>query len=252
MPSKAVLNWKEEVFMTIEVLFPELCNLYGDQANMAFLRKCVPDAVFHYTHNHETPRFVSEHVDLIYLGAMAESKQELALTRLRPYREMLWQLIEEGLFVLATSNSIELFGQQIRDGERVIPALGYFSFSAKRDMDHRHNSMFLGSFEGMKIVGNKSQYSFSYGQFDDPFIHVTGGCGMNPDAAVEGIRYKNFFATYLLGPFLILNPPFTKYLLNRMGHNGPLAVEDEAMDAYNYRLKALERPGVNFMMGEHG
>lgn len=238
--------------MTIEVLYPELCSLYGDQANIAYLQKCIPDAAFHFTHNHETPRFAAGPVDLVYLGAMTESKQELALKRLMPYREQLWNRIEDGMFVLATSNSMELFGQRIQDGEKEIPALGYFPISAKRDMDHRHNSMFLGSFDGMKIVGNKSQYSFSYGQFDDPFIRVIGGCGMNPDAAAEGIHYKNFYATYLLGPFLILNPPFTKYLLNQMGCTGPLAFEAEAMDAYQYRLTALERPGVNFMMGEHG
>lgn len=237
--------------MTIEVLYPELCSLYGDHANITYLSKCIPDATVHYTHNREIPKFVTEPVDLIYLGAMTESKQELALDRLLPYREKLWELIESGTFVLATNNAVELFGKEILDGDRAVPALGYFGYSAKRDLLNRHNSMFLGTFEDMKIVGNKSQYSFSYGQAEHPFIKVIGGCGMNRESDVEGIHYKNFFGTYLLGPFLVLNPLFTQYLLRRMGCDADPAFFAEAMEAYNYRLTALERPGVNFMMGDH-
>ena len=37
---------------------------------------------------------------------------------------------------------------------------------------------------------------------------------MNKETVNEGIRDHNFFATYLVGPFLVLNPLFTKYLLN--------------------------------------
>ena len=236
--------------MTIEFLYPELCNLYGDTANITYLQQCLPNAVFHFTHNQETPRFLTEKVDMIYMGAMAESKQELALSRLMPHREKLWQLIEDGMFVLATNNALELFGQHITDGDRTIPALNYFSCYAKRDMDNRHNSMFIGTYEGMKLVGNKSQYSFSYGEQEHPFIQVTGGYGMNPECKTEGIHYKNFYGTYLLGPFLILNPPFTKHLLAKMGSSLPLAYEKEAMEAYLYRVQALEKPGVNYIMRE--
>ena len=32
--------------MTVEVLFPKLCNLYGDIKNMDYLRLCLPEAEF--------------------------------------------------------------------------------------------------------------------------------------------------------------------------------------------------------------
>ena len=236
--------------MTIEFLYPELCNLYGDMANMTYLRHCLPTATFYETHNQETPRFLTETVDLIYLGAMTESKQELALSRLMPHKEKLWELIESGMFVLATNNALELFGQYIVDEDRKIPALGYFPTHAKRNMNNRHNSMFIGTYNGLKIVGNKSQYSFSYGEQAHPFIQVTGGYGMNPETKNEGIHYKNFYGTYLLGPFLVLNPPFTKHLLEEMGSSHPLAYENEAMDAYRYRVAALEKTGVKYLMTE--
>lgn len=238
--------------MKIETLFPELANLYGDSANIRYLSACAPDAEILYTSNQDTPRFIDEPVNMLYLGSMSESKQELAIARLQPHTERLRALIESGTVVLATGNALELFGMSIREGSRKIPALGLFPFHAERDLENRHNSMFLGQFEDMKIVGAKSQFSFSYGAFHHPFIQVAGGFGLNPDLAVEGIHYRNLFATYLLGPFLVLNPLFTKYLLRLLNHDDTLAFEQEAMDAYRYRLEGLEAPGVRFLMGEHG
>lgn len=238
--------------MTIEVLYPELACLYGDQSNIKYLSQCVPQARIHRTHNLETPLFVTEKIDMLYIGAMPESKQELAIQRLMPHRDKLWQLIEEGLVVLATSNALELFGKEIQDGSRTIEALGFFPITSRRDMENRHNSMFWGKFEDMEIVGNKSQFTFSYGRFDHPFVQVLGGYGMNMEEKYEGIHYKNFFGTYLLGPFLVLNPPFTRHFLKLLGYEGELAFEQQAMEAYTYRLNALKRPGVKFLMGEHG
>ena len=149
-------------------------------------------------------------------------------------------------------NALELFGTYIQEGKRQIPALGLFPCHAVRDMEHRHNSMFLGTFGDMKIVGARSQFSFSYGDFPHPFLQVTGGYGIYPEARVEGIHYKNFFATYLLGPFLVLNPRFTQYLLQLLGCETPPAFWKEAMEAYEYRLRGLETPGVCFLVGEHG
>lgn len=236
--------------MIIEFLFPELCCLYGDPANIKYLQQCIPGATVHFTHNRSTPRFVTEHVDLIYLGTMTESKQEMALQRLLPYKDLLWKKIESGQYILATGNAIELFGQHIEEEGRIIPALGYFPTHAKRDIRNRHNSMHIGKFEDMTIVGNKSQFSFSFGHCDHPFILVTGGFGMNPQEPTEGIHYKNFFGTYLLGPFLVLNPPFTKYLLRSLGCADNLPFEAEAMAAYNHRVGELSRDGVEYLMDE--
>ena len=32
--------------MKIEILFPEICNLFGDMGNMKYLKKCLPNAEF--------------------------------------------------------------------------------------------------------------------------------------------------------------------------------------------------------------
>ena len=43
-------------------------------------------------------------------------------------------------------------------------------------------------------------------------------------------------ATYLTGPLLVLNPPFTKALLRELGAPDTLAFEQAATDAYQARL----------------
>lgn len=239
--------------MILEVLFPELSNLYGDLANVRFFSACAPDIEVVRTDNRSTPRFMTEKVDMVYIGSMPESKQILAVERLKPYADRLRELIEDGTVVLATGNAMELFGEYIADGDDKTPMLGLFPYYAERNMHARHNSMFLGQFEDFRIVGYKSQFSFCRGSLKDfPFIRVLGGVGNAPDDEFEGLRYRNFFATYLLGPLLVLNPLFTKYLLRMLGHDDALAFESEAMEAYRFRLEHLEEDGVNFLMGEHG
>ena len=100
--------------MKIEVLFPELCNLYGDNGNIQYLAASMPEAELVRSGNLETPRFTKEPVDLIYLGSMSESHQELAIRRLLPHAGVLRQYVESGGVLLATGNALELFGTYIQ------------------------------------------------------------------------------------------------------------------------------------------
>ena len=240
--------------MIVEVLYPEFGNLFGDMANMRYLQACAPDIEFVYTDIRSTPRFVNERVDMLYLGSMPERKQVMAMEQLKPHVQRLKELIEDGVVVLATGNAMELFGQYISDlgdncGNKT-EMLGLFPFHADRKIQEiRHNSMFLGDFDGIAMVGCRSQFSFCRGEFTHPFIQVRGGCGNSPEDKTEGIHYKNLFATYLLGPLLVLNPQFTKYLLRLLGHDDTLAFEQQAMEAYQLRLSQLEDPNANFHIG---
>ena len=225
--------------MKIEILFPQNCNLFGDLSNMHYLRKCLPDAQFVETDLNEEPLFVREKVDMIYLGPMTERSQELVLERLRPHKERLWELINQNTLFLFTGNALELMGEYIikDDGSR-INCLGIFPLYAKRDMMHRHNSIFLGTFEGQPVMGFKSQFTMAYPKSKSlELFPVEKGVGLNKNCSFEGVRYGKFFGTYLLGPILLLNPPFTKYLLKCLGvENAHLALEQEVQAAYEKRL----------------
>ena len=221
--------------MKIEVLFPEYCNLFADSSNMKYLQQCLPEAEFIYTDYMSEPVFVTETVNLIYMGAMTEHMQSMVIKKLMPYKERIVELIKQDVPFLITSNALEIFGRWIEneDGTKE-KALGIFDFYAKRDMMHRFNGLVRGHFGDMPIIGFKTQFSMAYSQeFKYPFIQIDRGTGMNTKVNVEGIHLNHFYGTYLVGPFLVLNPLFTKYLMKLMGVEQPvLAHEAVIMDAY--------------------
>lgn len=238
--------------MKIEFLFPDLVVLFGETSNVRFLEKCLPDAEFIYTKNKEVPAFINGDVDLIYIGSMAEEYYPLAINALKPYKKELEKYIDENKIFISTGNAIDLFGKSIQWGEKELEGLGLFNFHAVVDRDNRHNSWFLGEFEDMQIVGNRSIFSRQYGGEDTPFIQCTGGWGMNDESKVEGVKKNNFYATTLLGPFLIMNPLFTKYILKQIGYEQELWNEKDLMEAYQNRLAKFTKPNPRFEMNDHG
>lgn len=229
--------------MKIEILYPEFCNLYSDISNMKYLRKCLPEAEFIETTIDLVPTFVTEKVDLIYLGAMTEKTQEKLIKKLQEYTGKLQELIENGTNFLFTGNSFEILGNYIEneDGSK-IEGLNILPIYTKRDMMHRFNEVTLGKFENIELVGYKSQFTQSFGDNSQIYFQkVIKGTGINKETNLEGIKINNFIGTYVLGPILIMNPIFTKYLIKKMGEENPkLAYEKEIMNAYEKRLKDIK------------
>ena len=231
------------IYMRIEILFPEFCNLFGDMYNMKYLKKCMPDAEFIETALDEVPAFVNEDVNLIYLGPMTENTQEKVIERLLPYKERIVTLIEKNVVFLFTGNAIEVLGKYIEneDGSK-IEGLGIFDVYARRDMMHRHNSYMIGKYEDIEVVGFKSQFTMMYGDNSNSyFLEVEKGIGINKKSKLEGIKKNNFIGTYIIGPILILNPLFTKKLMKMLGEENKVALEDDVMSAYEARLKELKK-----------
>lgn len=228
---------------TVEILFPEFCNLYGDISNMKYLKKCIPEANFIKTSFNEEPTFVKNDVDMIYMGPMTENMQEKVIKKLMLYKERIKQLIDNNVVFLVTGNAIEIFGKYIENEDKSkIEALNLFDIYAKRNMMKRHNSIFVGKYENIEIVGFKSQFTFSYGDNEENyFSQVEKGIGLNPESNLEGIQKNNFIATYVIGPILILNPEFTKKILEKMGIENPkIYIEEDVEKAYKQRLKELK------------
>ena len=226
--------------MKIEILYSEIANLFGDMANVRYLEKSLPKAEFIYTSINDKPRFISEKVNLVYMGPMSEHSQELVIDTLSKYTDEIKKAINDGVNFLVTGNAMEVFGKYIEneDGSRV-EGLGIFDIYAKRDMMHRYNSIELGKFNELEIVGFKSSFTEIFGSTPE-FLKIERGYGNSKDSSVEGIKKNNFIATTLLGPILIINPYFTKYLFEQMGVKGKLLYEDEMIKAYNKRLEEFK------------
>lgn len=235
--------------MTVEILFQEVCGLYGDSQNPTYLEATLPDAEFIYTKLTDIPYFVENTPDMIYIGCMSEATQRRVIDKLSVYKDRLCQLIDGGTPILATGNAGEIFTKQIsyvsenltKDG------LGIFDLTVKTDLFKRYNSMVLGEFEELKIVGFRSQFSFIYGNNDENyFLKCLRGDGINPESKLEGMRKNNLICTQLLGPILPLNPLFCEYFIHLAGTTATAAYRQSAMDAYEQRLKEFSDPKIPF------
>ena len=237
--------------MKIEILFPEVCYLFGDLMNVEYLHRCIPEAEIIKTSLKSQPAFLNGDVDMVYMCSMTENAQQRVAEALRPYKQRIEALIDSGTVFLITGNAFEIFIKAIEDedGSRT-EMLGLFDLTAKRRMLSRHNSLYLGKFGDMEIVGFKSQFAQAYGNDGDALFETIRGVGRNPDVKPEGLRKNNFMATYVLGPLLILNPPFARYILELLGEGDqPLVFEKAAMEAYTLRLAEYKDPKRGFVYG---
>ena len=101
----------------------------------------------------------------------------------------------------------------------------------------RYNDLSLGTYENYKIVGFKNQLSHSYGETGAPFISMELGSGLNPESTAEGFsRNGLFFATYLLGPILPLNPLFATNLLQKLVPGNEIPLLPFEIEAYEARI----------------
>lgn len=235
--------------MIIEVLFSEVCNLYGDPQNVEYLRQTLPDAEVIRTSLDSVPYFADNRPDIVIMGSMSDHSQTLAIQKLKSYLPRLKELIEDDVAFLITGNACEIFCRSIENVtlDTKIEALGLVDLEVKTNWFDRYNGKVLGKFENMTITGFKSQFSMIYGDVSDcSFVKVERGIGFNRESDLEGFRIRNFFGTHLLGPILPLNPEFCEYFISLTGVHVTAAYKEEAMIAYRQRVKEFSDPKIKF------
>jgi CobQ-like glutamine amidotransferase family enzyme len=235
--------------MIVEILFNEVCGLYGDSQNAQYLEQTLPEAEFIYTQLTEKPYFVDNQANLIYIGSMSERTQRTVLEKLMPYKERIRQLVDNGTPILATGNASELFAERIEYVTEgiTVDGLGFFDLTVKTDLFDRYNGKVIGAFGEMTIVGFRSQFSFLFGDNSQNFfVRCRRGDGINRQSKLEGMRLNNLICTQILGPILPLNPLFTEYLIGLAGSNNKAAHREAAMCAYEQRIHEFSDPDVVF------
>ncbi len=230
--------------MKVEILYKEIANLFGESGNIEILRKIFYDADFIYTNLLEQPKFTKEDIDLVFLGAMSEKNQEAVIHELTKYKKEIRERIEHGQHVLCTGNALEVFGEKIiQDSGEEISALGIFPYYAKRQMMDRLNCIYVGSYNDLDVIGFKTQFTQCYPTEKINYLLTTKrGFGMNKNECGEGIVYKNFIGTYLVGPLLVSNPKFTAEWLKRFEKKYKVPYYDTLLEAYEIRLAEFNNP----------
>ncbi|QEO10188.1 hypothetical protein [Protaetiibacter larvae] len=230
---------------SIELLFPEIANLHGDNANISYLAQSLPGAELIRTGLGDRPAFLDREVGLVYLGPLTERGQLTAIDRLRPHRDRIAAAIDAGQRFLFTHNALEVLGTRIRNDEMGydVAGVGVFELEATLRMFERYNGKVIGAVPELPasqpIVGYKSQFSMVTADEALPgFLVADRGIGRNTRTAVEGVRRENFVGTSLIGPLLVTNPHYTRALVAAIAPDAEpvLAHETLAVAAYEARL----------------
>lgn len=213
----------------IEILYPEICNLYGDSGNILLMSKM--NLKLTKTLFNDEPYFVKNDVKMIYMGPTPEDMLEQIISKLEPYKKRIEELIKNNVYFLFTGNALDIFSKEIilSNGKK-INGLGLIDVYVT--YKERYNTLVLG--EGEKpIVGYKSQNSY-YKSNEEALFHLKREYSNN---LLEGVRKNNFMGTNLLGPILVLNPLFTKELFKELGYNDDILYYDELVKAYQKRVE---------------
>ncbi len=235
--------------MVVEILFSEVCNLYGDGQNIQYLQASLPDAQFVFTTLMDTPYFTENTPDLIYIGAMSESIQRRVIEKLIPFKARILELVEGGTPILATGNAGEIFCNRLNyiTEQIFIDGLDIFDITVTVNLFDRYHAKTLCQMDDLSLVGFRAQFSFWYGKNENCyFAKVLRGVGIHKTSKLEGLRKNNLICTQLIGPILPLNPLFCEYLLQLAGSHAPAAYRDAAMRAYQQRLQEFTDPTTQF------
>ena len=235
--------------MKIEVLYPEVCNLCGEYANISYLKTCCPEIEVIETDLHTRPRFLDEEIAMVYLGSATERGLQLIIDALRPCLPEIRAKLDAGQFLLATGNAPDaLCGRIESDTAPTVEGLGLLPGTVRYRMMARHNSFYLGKWDGMDIVGFKSLFGFTYDSSAQPWFPTTKGVGRDgADGTADGFRMDELYATHLIGPLLVLNPPLCQWVLRKIGAPDALAYPDAIMAAYEKRVAEFAEPNRNYL-----
>ncbi len=230
-------------------LYHDLLNLYGENGNVRMMARYLENQNIEVTVSNSR---IGEEInfadyDFVYIGSGTEKNQLVALDDLLKYKDDLKSSLDQGLVMLATGNSFEIFGQYISEVDgTTTEGLKLFHFHSER-CDDRITSdiIYRADFLENYIVGFVNKMSYTY-DIDNYLFDVRFGVGANNESKSEGIRVNNFFGTYTIGPILFRNPCFMEYLSKLIISNKDVDFEildvknEDQYKAYEIVLSELE------------
>lgn len=203
-------------------LYSEAMDLYGDYKNLTILTQRIAEtgntAVVDTAELED--EINPESYDMVYIGHGKARNLAAVAPHFVTYGERIKAAVEAGKCFLVTGNARELFGKSFTtvDGKE-LPGIGLFDYTAVET-----NKVFVSDMighprydENETVYGFANRTAYLVGENKYPLLDViTGfGDGEQPDGK-EGTLYRNFFATWSMGPVLARNPSLTKELLRRL------------------------------------
>jgi len=226
-------------------------NLYGDWANVEVLslelksrrnsvvidRKSIGDDVGFADY------------DFIYIGSGTERSLIACLSDIVKYKDSLIERINDGVSVLATGNSHEIFGSAITDSNGIRhEVLGLLDFETIQGNTRvTGDCVCRASFLQEKLIGFINRAGTGQvGNVERPFSQELGP-SVNDDSSMEGIIFKNLLGTYMTGPVLVRNPPLLSYFADKLtretttlSNNSANAERDDDSAFFKFQTEAYK------------
>lgn len=200
-------------------LYYDLMNLYGESGNVKALKiqlegQGIKTSVKFLTIDDDLN---FKDYDVVYIGAGTENNQKMVLNHLLKYKNDIEEAIENGVHFICTGNSLELFGNTITDASNnCLKALSIFDFDCYQEEFRMVDEvLFKTNLINKYILGFQNQSGVIKSDNLNLF-EVVKGIGSCKDSKVEGMHYKNFYGTYVIGPILVRNPELLKFIVKEI------------------------------------
>ena len=145
------------------------------------------------------------------MGMGIEDNLKIANKHLKKYKKDIQKYIEDGKYFICTGNSYELFGKEIAFESETIKTLGIFDYKSK--ILEERKIMEISAKTDMidkELIGFMNTGSTNDNEKENFLKNIN-----NTDEN-EGIIYKNFIGTYLIGPLLVRNPELLKLIVKQI------------------------------------
>lgn len=210
-------------------LYYDLMNLYGEHGNISALTHHLEahniKTIVHYLSLEDEIDFSK--YDFFYIGSGNRHAFELVREDLLKRKKELIAAINDKKFFLVTGNAIDLFGKSfitLQNEEK--EALGLFNYEAfENETRIVGEQVYRMKKLDDEIIGFQNRSTVLKYVKEKHLFDVLQGNGYVVNSIVEGIKKKNFYGTYLIGPLLIRNPHFTEYLVEQLIKSKNLSYE---------------------------
>ena len=205
-------------------LYAESMDLYGDVKNLEVLCQRIRESgnEVEVSTCELWDELKLDGYDMVYMGHGKARNLAAMQPHFVKYAEEIKAHIENGQLWFVTGNARELFGKDFTtvDG-RTLPGIGLFEYSGVEQ-----NKVFVADLCGKASFGELRCYGFANrtaylkhpnGNPHPLFVEAKGFSDGESDDGTEGTLYKNFMATWSMGPVLVRNPGLMKEVLNRLG-----------------------------------
>ena len=226
----------------IAYLYYDLMNLYGENGNVRYLvDKLKEQDIDVIVDNLSIKDKITSDYDLYYIGAGSEENELIVLEDIKKYKKDIKKAIDSNKHFIVTGNSLDLFGTTITIDGKTIESLDIIPYIVNIDTNKERivgEQYYKCNLINHSIIGFQNRYSVISSINDEvnTLFEVIDGVSYDGeyDIKKEGIKYNNFYGTYLIGPFLVRNPYFTDYLIEDICRYLDIKYKKGKRDGYPY------------------